>query len=132
MGGAKDASAEKEQYASPVLQGATNGVMTPLDGFASGGSDKLVQGKNLRLEASPYDNQSAAAPSIAGGKVNEADESSKPEADANGNFIDANGDTVDADGKPVPEADTWMLLSLLALMFAGSWFASKKRKAQSI
>lgn len=90
-----------------------------------------MQGKNLRLESSPNHNQFAAPPSVGGEKVNEADESPEPAPDANGNFIDANGDTVDADGKPVPEADTWMLLSLLAMMFAGSWFASKKRRAQN-
>ncbi len=131
MSGVKDAEAEKRQADSPILQGATNGVVAQLEGSASGGSDKLVQGKNLRLETSPNQNQFAAPPSIGGEKANEADESPEPVADANGNFIDANGDTVDADGKPVPEADTWMLLSLLAIMFAGSWFASKKRKAQN-
>lgn len=131
MSGTKDAEAEKRQSDSPILQGATNGVVAPLEGSASGGSDKLVQGKNLGLETAPYHNQFAAPPSVGGGKVNEADDSQEPAPDANGNFIDANGDTVDADGKPVPEADTWMLLSLLAMMFAGSWFASKKRRAQN-
>jgi hypothetical protein len=132
MSGAKDIEAEKGQSDSPTLQGATNGVVAPLEGSAFGGAnDKLVQGKNLRLETSPNYNEYAATPSVGGGKVNEADESPEPAPDANGNFIDANGDTVDADGKPVPEADTWILLSLLAMMFAGSWFASKKRRAQS-
>lgn len=145
IGGAKDAEqmkaeAEKGQSDSPILQGATNGVVAQFEGSASGGGDKLVQKKNFRLEMSPNNKENAAPPSVDGSEIREADESSDPAStvvpngntpDANGNFIDANGNTVDADGKPVPEADTWILLSILGMIFAGTWLNNKKRKAQS-
>jgi hypothetical protein len=146
MGGAKDAEqmkaeAEKGQSDSPILQGATNGVVAQFEGSASGGaSDKLVQKKNFRLEMTPNYKENAAPPNDDGSEISEADESSDAASnvvpnsktpDANGNFIDANGDTVDADGKPVPEADTWILLSIIGMIFAGTWLNNKKRKAQS-
>lgn len=145
MGGAKDAEqmkaeAEKGQSDSPILQGATNGVVAQFEGSASGGAfDKLAQSKNFRLETSTNKKENAAPPNDDGSEISEADESSDPASnvvpnsktpDANGNFIDANGDTVDADGKPVPEADTWILLSILGMIFAGTWLNNKKRKAR--
>lgn len=106
------------------------------DGGAVG--DKEVQGKNFRLESLPnHMNAAAPAPSIAGNEnakdnAKETEETAEQTAEADGNMVDANGNPVDADGKPVPEADTWMLLSILALVFAGTWFNNKKRKAQRI
>ena len=130
MGGAKDASAEKGQYESPVLQGATNGFVAPQSAIG-GSSDKLDQGKTLSSEAENLKKESAASP-INAAETKDTDEAaSDAEVAADGNTVDANGYPLDADGKPVPEADTWMLLSLLAMMFAGSWFASKKRRAQN-
>jgi hypothetical protein len=172
---------------SPVLQGATNGVVSPSSstsqpeakkaevsdirgpyikrfknadefeakedlgirgpyykqfGGADGGAvgDKEVQVKNFRLDALPnHMNAAAPTPSIAGNenakdKNQETEETAGPgtDAEADANMVDANGNPVDADGKPVPEADTWMLLSILALLFAGTWFNNKKRKAQRI
>lgn len=131
MSAAKDAAAEKGQSSSPILQGATNGVVSAPQSTFGGSSDKLDQGKNFSFEAESSKKESAASPSVAGEETSDTEAATNNATPTEGNTVDANGNPVDADGKPVPEADTWMLLSLLAMMFAGSWFASKKRKAQS-
>ncbi len=141
MGGAKDAVSDKGQAESPILQGATNQALPQFYNSSGGRAiQKLVENNDFAREMSSLKKESAAPPSVDGSEINEADESSNPASnvvqngntpDANGNFIDANGDTVDADGKPVPEADTWILLSILAFIFAGTWLNNKKRKAQS-
>lgn len=141
MGGAKDAIGDKGQAERPILQGATNGALPQFYNSSGGRAIETTVGNNdFAREMSSLKKESAAPPSVDGSEINEADESSTPASnvvqngntpDANGNFIDANGDTVDADGKPVPEADTWILLSILGMIFAGTWLNNKKRKAQS-
>ncbi|MBP9090069.1 hypothetical protein KBI23_03510 [bacterium] len=141
MGGAKDAIGDKGQAERPILQGATNGALPQFYNSSGGRAIETSVGNNdFAREMSSLKKENAAPPSVDGSEISEADESSDPASnavpnsktpDANGNFIDANGDTVDADGKPVPEADTWILLSIIGMIFAGTWLNNKKRKAQS-
>ncbi|CAN5554694.1 hypothetical protein BH11CYA1_BH11CYA1_08430 [soil metagenome] len=84
-----------------------------------------IRGPWHKQFAAPMDDKEASDEATG----NQVDEDGNT-TEASANTVDANGNTVDADGKPVPEADTWMLLSILALVFGATWLNNKKRKAQ--